>query len=76
MQRQYPLGSLYGGITGYYSFGYGATQVERTQNSVLTGQTGQDPIFRGAADFDLDLIESRTLDGNIQELTYRPTLHL
>lgn len=27
------------------------------------------------ADFDLELIESRTLDGNIQELTYRPTLH-
>jgi len=27
--------------------------------------------FRGAADFDLELIESRTLDGNIQELTYR-----
>jgi hypothetical protein len=32
-------------------------------------------IFQGAADFDLELIESRTLDGNIQELIYRPTLH-
>jgi hypothetical protein len=32
-------------------------------------------IFGGAADFDLELIESRTLDGNTQELTYRPTLH-
>ncbi|SEE87946.1 Dihydrofolate reductase [Rhodococcus jostii] len=42
---------------------------------VITGQTGDDPIFRGAADFDLELIESRTLDGNIQELVYRPTLH-
>ncbi len=42
---------------------------------VITGQTGDDPIFRGAADFDLELIESRTLDGNIQELIYRPTLH-
>jgi hypothetical protein len=31
--------------------------------------------FRGAADFDLELIDSRTLDGNIQELIYRPTLH-
>ena len=30
----------------------------------------------GAADFDLELIESRTLDGNIQELIYRPTLHV
>jgi dihydrofolate reductase len=41
---------------------------------VLTGRTGDDPIFEGAADFDLELLECRTLDGNIQELTYRPTL--
>ena len=32
-------------------------------------------IFGGAADFDLELTESRTLDGNTQELTYWPTLH-
>jgi peptidoglycan glycosyltransferase len=42
--REYPLGTLYAGVTGYYSFGYGATQVERTQNSELTGQTGQQYI--------------------------------
>ncbi|MFI7520571.1 dihydrofolate reductase family protein [Micromonospora globbae] len=42
---------------------------------VVTGRTGVDPIFKGAADFDLELIESRTLDGSIQELVYRPTLH-
>jgi dihydrofolate reductase len=42
---------------------------------VITGQTGLDPIFRDAADFDLELVENRTLDGHIQELTYRPTLH-
>jgi hypothetical protein len=43
---------------------------------VVTGQTGLDPIFAGAADFDLELLESRTLDGRIQELVYRPTLHV
>src|ERR671933_2873209 len=43
---------------------------------VITGQTGLEPIFQGAADFDLELVETRTLDGNIQELTYRPTLHV
>src|SRR6188472_3340083 len=43
---------------------------------VITGQTGVDPIFQGAADFDLELVENRTLDGNIQELIYRPTLHV
>ena len=42
---------------------------------VITGQTGLDPIFQGAADFDLELLEHRTLDGHIQELIYRPTLH-
>ena len=42
---------------------------------MITGQTGQEPIFHGAADFDLTLLESRTLDGNLQELIYQPTLH-
>jgi dihydrofolate reductase len=50
-------------------------RVQVTLFPVITGQTGLDPIFQGAADFDLELIESRTLDGRTQELTYRPTLH-
>ncbi len=50
-------------------------RVQVTIFPVITGQTGEDPIFGGAADFDLELIETRTLDGNIQELMYRPTLH-
>jgi dihydrofolate reductase len=50
-------------------------RVQVTLFPVITGQNGSAPIFQGAADFDLELIESRTLDGNIQELTYRPTLH-
>ena len=50
-------------------------RVQVTLFPVITGETGLDPIFRGAADFDLELIEARTLDGNIQELIYRPTLH-
>ena len=47
-------------------------RVQLTLFPVITGQTGVDPIFQGAADFDLELIESRTLDGHIQELIYRP----
>ncbi len=42
---------------------------------VITAKTGLDPIFAGGADFDLELIEHRTLDGHIQELIYRPTVH-
>jgi dihydrofolate reductase len=52
--------------------------VERVQVTifpVITGQTGADPLFQGAADFDLELIESRTLDRDIQQLVYRPSLH-
>ncbi|GAA4985332.1 dihydrofolate reductase [Nonomuraea thailandensis] len=51
-------------------------RVQVTVFPVITGRTGVDPIFQGAADFDLELIESRTLDGHTQELTYRPTLHV
>ena len=50
-------------------------RVQLTIFPVITGQTGVEPIFGGAADFDLELIESRTLDGRIQEFLYRPTLH-
>jgi dihydrofolate reductase len=51
-------------------------RVQLTIFPVITGQTGEDPIFQGAADFDLELIDSRTFDGRIQELVYRPTLHI
>jgi dihydrofolate reductase len=51
-------------------------RVQVTVFPVITGKTGAAPIFQGAADFDLELIESRTLDGHTQELTYRPALHV
>jgi dihydrofolate reductase len=51
-------------------------RIQVTLFPVITGANGSDPIFQGAADFDLELIEGRTLDRNIQELTYRPTLHV
>lgn len=50
-------------------------RVQVTIFPVLTGRTGVSPIFAGAGDFDLELLESRTLDGHTQELVYRPTLH-
>jgi dihydrofolate reductase len=51
-------------------------RVQVTLFPVITGQTGANPIFQGAADFDLELIDSKTLDGNTLELTYVPTLHV
>jgi dihydrofolate reductase len=50
-------------------------RVQVTLFPVITGQTGAEPIFHGAADFDLELLEHRTLDRDIQELVYRPSLH-
>jgi dihydrofolate reductase len=50
-------------------------RVQVTLFPVITGRTGLDPVFHGAEDFDLELVETTTLDGNIQELIYRPTLH-
>jgi dihydrofolate reductase len=51
-------------------------RVQVTLFPVITGQSGLEPIFQGAADFDLELIESRTLDGHTTELIYRPYLHV
>ena len=50
-------------------------RVQVTIFPVITGRTGAEPVFGGAADFDLELLESRTLDGRTQELVYRPSLH-
>jgi dihydrofolate reductase len=50
-------------------------RIQLTVFPVISGRTGTQPVFGGAADFDLELIESRTLDGRTQELVYRPTLH-
>jgi dihydrofolate reductase len=52
--------------------------VDRLQVSVIpvvSGQTGEKPVFQGAADFDLEMLEGRLFDGRIQELIYHPRLH-
>jgi dihydrofolate reductase len=41
---------------------------------VISGASGTRPILEGAGDFDLELLENRTFDGQTQELVYRPTL--
>jgi len=50
-------------------------RIQVTLFPVITGKTGHRLIFKGASDFDLQLLEHRTLDGHTQELVYRPTLH-
>jgi peptidoglycan glycosyltransferase len=54
-QRIYPTRELFANITGYYTFGLGSTQLEKTENDVLSGDTftqqvrALDDIFTDAA---------------------------
>ncbi len=48
-RREYPTGDLLADITGYFTFAFGATQVERTHGDVLTGSTTEQQI-RGLGD--------------------------
>lgn len=43
-QREYPLGELFGIVTGYYTYNFGSTQLERTQSDVLAGKTERQQI--------------------------------
>ena len=50
--------------------------VDRLQLTIfpaISGRTGTSPVLGGAGDFDLELLESRTLDGHTQQLVYHPT---
>jgi dihydrofolate reductase len=41
---------------------------------VITGSTGRDRIYDGYPDVSLDMVSSRTFDGRLQLLEYKPTL--
>lgn len=69
-QRVYPFGDLYSQVTGYFTFGYGATQVEKVRNDVLAGRTveqqikGIGSLFSGG---DTTGTVGVTIDSRIQE---------
>ena len=43
-QREYPTGDLFANISGYYTFGFGTTQVEKLYDDVLAGRTPQQQL--------------------------------
>jgi dihydrofolate reductase len=49
-------------------------RIQVTVFPVIAAQTGDEPVFAGAGDFDLELLQARTFDGRTQELVYRPSL--
>ena len=67
-ERHYPQAELYGPITGYYSFYYGATALERTYNDALLGK--DPPTTENFVD---DLL-GRETEGNVIMLTIDPRL--
>jgi peptidoglycan glycosyltransferase len=57
-QRQYPEKELFGHLTGYFSFTYGAEGLEKTYNDDLAGRTARLRSVR-------DLLSDRTRTGNL-----------
>jgi peptidoglycan glycosyltransferase len=43
-QRQYPTNDLFANISGYYTYAYGATKVEKKYNDVLAGTTSEQQL--------------------------------
>lgn len=59
-QRVYPKGSLFGNVTGYHTFAFGSTQVEKQHSDVLAGTTSQQQI-KGLG----DLFSGQDLSGSV-----------
>ena len=50
-QREYPTNDLFSNVTGYYTYSFGSTQLEKTQNDMLMGDTAAQKVngvFGGA----------------------------
>ena len=43
-QRTYPLKDLFSNITGYYTYSFGSTQLEKTKDAVLMGDTAAQKV--------------------------------
>lgn len=77
-QRVYPEGELFANVTGYYTFPFGSTLVERTMDDVLRGDTArqrignlEDIVSRGdgtgsvrlTIDYELQRLADQLLEG-------------
>ncbi len=65
--RTYPGGARYAAVTGFFSFVYGATALERTENSLLSGTDDRLALKRLS-----DLITGREPQGAAVVLTLNP----
>jgi peptidoglycan glycosyltransferase len=67
-QRTYPLGDLFSNVTGYYTYGFGSTQLEKTQNDVLAGKTAAQVIDGVLGGADNTGTVRLTLDAELQQV--------
>ncbi|MGZ4646850.1 MAG: penicillin-binding transpeptidase domain-containing protein, partial [Blastococcus sp.] len=67
--RQYPQGSIYAPVTGYYSLVYGSSALEKAENDVLTGSDPRLFVRRLA-----DLFTGRDPSGGDVVLTLDPAV--
>ena len=68
-QRNYPAGSLYAPVTGYFSYDHASTGLENTYNSQLAG-TADSLVVRRM----IDLATSRTPEGASVQTTIVPKM--
>ncbi|SEF14652.1 peptidoglycan D,D-transpeptidase FtsI family protein [Jiangella alba] len=66
-QRQYPEGPMYAPVTGYYSYFFGRTAMERAQNDILSGD--DDRLFVRRL---IDLVTGEEPRGGAVRLTIDP----
>lgn len=62
--RSYPHGSLYADVTGYYSFTYGSTAIERSEGDFLNGSS--DKLFYRRL---IDIVTGKSAQGASVQLT-------
>jgi penicillin-binding protein A len=65
--REYADGPLYAPVTGYYSYLYGRSAIERAQNPVLSGE--DDRLFVPRL---IDLVSGDETEGGLVKLTIMP----
>ena len=70
-ERRYPFGPLYAHVTGYFSFEFGATGVERSYNDELAGRTDTqrfESFFDFFGDGDISADVHLTIDSELQRV--------
>lgn len=69
-ERRYPEGRLYSHVTGYFSFEFGASGVERTYNDELAGHSATqrfESFFDFFGDGDISADVTLTIDSELQQ---------